>query len=603
MKTTEVVLQASALGKSFSRKGKAPVIALDALSLRVKAGAVTGLVGPDGAGKTTLLRLAAGLLLPDAGSISVLGLDSASQAIEIQSRIGYMPQQFGLYQDLSVQENLELYADLQAVPLSLRPSRFAELLQMTGLGDFQKRRAGALSGGMKQKLGLACSLIKKPRMLLLDEPTVGVDPVSRRDLWQIVYKMVADEGIGVLMATSYLDEADRCAEVVVLYEGRKLAEGTPAEFRDKLKGRVFTLTPPAGGPPPRLLQTHLAGQPGIIDVMIRSGRVRCVVEAELAARLKSGHSELFPAAAYDKIELSEPSFEDAFMALVPKADLRPKNAASLSPEPDPVPGAVSRRDEIMVSAHNLTKNFGAFTAVREISFEVGKGEIFGLLGPNGAGKSTTFRMLCGLLKVSGGEVQVAGRDLRRAGSRARAQLGYMAQVFSLYRQLPVRSNLEFYGRAYGLSGARLRQRINWALDEFHLRGREESPAGLLPAGYRQRLAMATALLHEPAILFLDEPTSGADPLARREFWLRISGFAAQGVTVVVTTHFMEEAEYCDRLLIMSRGTELVQGAPAAIRRLAQSPENPEPTVEDAFIVLAEGRLPAAAPTGAQGVES
>ncbi|MFH1216957.1 MAG: ATP-binding cassette domain-containing protein [Pseudomonadota bacterium] len=581
MEGNEVVLQAIGLTKQFRIKGKPPVTALDSVSLTARPGEVTGLVGPDGAGKTTFLRVAAGLLIPDTGTVTVLGLDSVKESIEIQSRVGYMPQQFGLYQDLTVQENLDLYADLQAVPHSERRARFAGLMQMTGLGDFTGRRADALSGGMKQKLGLACSLIKSPRMLLLDEPTVGVDPVSRRDLWQIVYQLVEKEGIGVLMTTSYLDEADRCSRLVVLHEGSILAEGTPADFRKQVQGRVFTLTPNQEGGA-RHLQAQLAGRSGMIDVMIRSGRVRCVI----GEKSDQYDPALFPPESFGHIESVEPNFEDSFLSILPQSGLSFHDSPAAVHEI----GKTLTGNEVVVSARNLTKVFGDFVAVSNINFEVRGGEIFGLLGPNGAGKSTTFRMLCGLLKVSDGEVDVAGYDLRRAGSRARSRLGYMAQVFSLYRQLPVRTNLEFYGRAYGLHGDRLRRRIDWALDEFHLRGKEDVPAGILPGGFRQRLAMAAALLHEPAILFLDEPTSGADPLARREFWLRINGFARQGVTVIVTTHFMEEAEYCDRMLIMSHGTALAQGTPADIRRLARSKNNPDPTVEDAFIALAEGRV-------------
>jgi ABC-2 type transport system ATP-binding protein len=272
------------------------------------------------------------------------------------------------------------------------------------------------------------------------------------------------------------------------------------------------------------------------------------------------------------------------MAITPRPDHHLPDVATIAGA-SPVTG-----DEVVVRVEDLSKRYGDFEAVAGLSFEVREGEVFGLLGPNGAGKSTTFRMLCGLLPASGGRLSVAGHDLRRAGAEARANLGYVAQKFSLYGQLTVAQNLRFYGRAYGLGRQRLRQRIDWAMDEFHLRDRQDEPAGRLPGGYRQRLSMAAALLHEPRILFLDEPTSGADPLARREFWLRINGFAQQGVTVVVTTHFMEEAEYCDRLLIMSRGRELAHGRPAEIRDLARAPDNPHPTVEDAFIALAEGRV-------------
>ena len=576
----EIVLRADRLSKQFPRKKGSPLEALQEISLQVQAGEIAGLVGPDGAGKTTLLRLAAGLLRPSAGSISVLGLDCATQPIEIQSRIGYMPQSFGLYQDLTVQENLDLYADLQGLAREMRAERFRKLLDMTDLGSFTGRRAGQLSGGMKQKLGLACSLLKSPDMLLLDEPTVGVDPVSRRDLWQIVYQLVEKENIGVLMSTAYLDEADRCHRVVALQEGRILAEGTPAKFRDRVRGRVFSVAP-ADGKSPRDLQARLAGEAKIVDATIRSGRVRCVLAEDAQKRFR----EILADLEHGGATRCEATFEDAFMTLAPRDNLLLREAATH----ENGRGEAAGGGEVVVEASNLQKLFGDFEAVKGISFEVRRGKIFGLLGPNGAGKTTTFRMLCGLTSVSGGEVRVAGRDLRRARAKARARLGYMAQMFSLYRQLSVRDNLSFYGKAYGLSGRRLRERIDWALDEFELRDRQHAAAGSLPGGFRQRLAMAAAMLHEPAILFLDEPTSGADPLARREFWLRINGFARQGVAVIVTTHFMEEAEYCDRMLIMSRGTELAQGTPDEIRRLARTDDNPEPSVEDAFIALAEGQ--------------
>ena len=569
------VLRACGLDKEFKVKGQPRIQALADVSLSVPAGRITGLVGPDGAGKTTLLRLAAGLLLPTRGDISVLGLDSTRRSLEIQSRVGYMPQQFGLYQELSVEENLDLFSDLQGVPEETRSERYAQLLEMTGLAAFTRRRAGNLSGGMKQKLGLACALVKAPQMLLLDEPTVGVDPVSRRDLWKIVAQLVAEEGIGVLVATSYLDEADHCHQVVVLQNGRIKARGRPAEFHEKMRGRVYRFTPNRAEET-RPLQASLAARSEVLDASIRSGRVRTVFREGWSGSA----ADLIPGASFREVAECTPNFEDAFMALVahPSVEFLPE---------EPGDGPETAR-EIVVRTRNLKKVFGDFTAVSGISFEVERGRIFGLLGPNGAGKTTTFRMLCGLTGVTDGEISVAGHDLRHSRARARADLGYMAQAFSLYRQLSVRSNLEFYGKAYGLFGKHLAARIDWALDEFELRQRRDMPAGDLPGGFRQRLAMATAMLHEPAILFLDEPTSGADPLARREFWLRINGFAQQGVTVIVTTHFMEEAEYCDQMMIMSRGTDLAQGTPDEIRRLARTAENSDPTIEDAFIALAEG---------------
>jgi ABC-2 type transport system ATP-binding protein len=575
---TDVVLAVRNLRKEFPSKKGPAIQALRDVSLEAFSGQVTGLVGADGAGKTTLIRTAAGLMVPTSGSVTVLGLDSAVHSIEIQSRVGYMPQKFGLYQDLTVTENMNLYADLQGVPSSVRKDRYHRLLQMTGLEPYTRRMAGALSGGMKQKLGLACSLIKSPQMLLLDEPTVGVDPISRRELWKIVYELVERDGIGVLLSTAYLDEAERCDHVVVLHEGEKLAQGTPREFKERV-GQKVALVGPSSDIKPRQIQTHLVGKAHIIDATIRSGKVRVVTDVYGTEAVVDALPEKWPAT----IKSTSPTFEDAFMTLVPHKESRFQINSV-----DETSGKTIRNEEVVVQTRSLQKVFGDFEAVKGLTFEVRRGEIFGLLGPNGAGKSTTFRMLCGLLSVSAGDISVAGYDLRHSPSRARSRLGYMAQQFSLYGQLSVQENLNFFGKAYGLGGDLLRQRMDWAFTEFGLGKWCEKAAGQLPGGYKQRLAMAASLLHAPEILFLDEPTSGVDPLARREFWLRINGFAEQGVTVVVTTHFMEESEYCDRILIMSLGESLAVGTPSEIRALARSKENPEPTIEDAFIALAEG---------------
>ena len=576
----DVVLAVRNLEKTFPSKKGPAIQALKGVSLEARRRQVTGLVGADGAGKTTLIRTAAGLIVPTAGSVTLLGLDSVVDTIEIQSRVGYMPQKFGLYQDLTVKENMDLYADLQGVPFSQRKDRYRRLLQMTDLEPYTRRMAGALSGGMKQKLGLACSLIKSPDMLLLDEPTVGVDPISRRELWKIVYELVERDGIGVLLSTAYLDEAERCDHVVVLHEGEKLAEGTPREFKERVENRV-ALVDPSPDIKPRQIHTHLVGKAHIVDATIRSGKVRVVTDVFGTEAVADALPEKWPAT----IKSTPPTFEDAFMTLIPRKESR----FQINPV-DETSAKTIRNEEVVVQTRSLQKFFGDFEAVKRLTFEVHHGEIFGLLGPNGAGKSTTFRMLCGLLSVSAGEISVAGYDLRNSPSRARSRLGYMAQQFSLYGQLSVQENLNFFGKAYGLGGDRLRQRLDWVFAEFGLGKWREKAAGQLPGGYKQRLAMAASLLHEPDILFLDEPTSGVDPLARREFWLRINGFAEQGVTVVVTTHFMEESEYCDRMLIMSQGENLAMGTPSEIRALARSKENPEPTIEDAFIALAEGTI-------------
>ncbi len=577
-----MVLCAAALMKTFKARGSREIQALDDVSFTVEEGQVTGLVGADGAGKTTLIRIAAGLLVPSAGKMTLLGLDSVADSLKIQSRVGYMPQKFGLYQDLTVLENLRLYADLQGVALKERKARFERLLSMTDLSGYTRRRAGALSGGMKQKLGLACALVKSPELLLLDEPTVGVDPVSRRELWKIVYELVETDGIGVLVSTAYMDEAQNCGNVLVMDHGRLLAQGPPREFTEAMADRVF-LVDPEEQARPRQIYTCLAGEKGIVDATIRSGRVRVVTEPFGQTAAKARIAEILTGRG-GRISTASPGFEDAFMALIPNPAARFEPVVPKG-NPNPKishPGALVRTD-------HLCKHFGSFTAVNDLNFTVKQGEIFGLLGPNGAGKSTTFRMLCGLLPASAGDIRVAGANLRKSRAKARARLGYMAQQFSLYGQLSVRENLAFFGKSYGLSGKSLSARIHWAFEEFGLGTWEKKAAQDLPGGYKQRLSMAAALLHEPEILFLDEPTSGVDPFARREFWLRINGFAEQGVTVIVTTHFMEEAEYCDRMLIMSKGKTLAMGTPGQIRNLARTPENPRPTMDDAFIALAEGK--------------
>lgn len=586
MSANEVdALRLMAVTKSFTT-GKRRIEALGEVSLRLRKGAVTALVGPDGAGKTTLLRLAASLLVPDAGTVSVFGLDSISQADEIHSFVGYMPQRFGLYEDLSVQENLTLYADLHGIGLAERKIRFDELTRMTGLEPFGSRLAGQLSGGMKQKLGLACTLVNRPRLLLLDEPSVGVDPVSRRELWRIVESLVKETGATVLLSTAYMDEAERCDEVIVLDQGHVLMQAAPAQFHAKVAGCSFTVTSP--DVPRRRLQTLLGARSDILDSAIQGDSVRVVTRPGMGADwIKACEADIRL-----EVEPVNPRLEDAFVMLLRKR--RPNGAEagnfgdSLDTDFSASATAGSKARETVIEVNSAERWFGTFQAVKKLSFSVRQGEIFGLLGANGAGKTTTFRMLCGLLPASSGQLRVAGLDLGKAAARARARLGYMSQKFSLYGQLSVRENLEFFSQAYGLRNRRRKTRIDWALRQFDLAAFIDSASGDLPLGYKQRLALACALMHEPDILFLDEPTSGIDPLARREFWCRINSLAAQGVTILVTTHFMEEAEYCDRLLILCDGDILASGTPREVKRQSQGPGQPIPvSMEEAFIRLLE----------------
>ena len=571
----EPAFMTEGLVKHFHPKNQPAVTALDAVSVTAWHGQLTALVGPDGAGKTTLLRLAAGLLLPDAGRVTVLGLDVAREPQRVQDRISYMPQRFGLYEDLSVLENLDLYADLHGVSGAQRAQRYPRLFEMTALGPFRSRLAGRLSGGMKQKLGLACTLVRQPDLLILDEPTVGVDPLSRRELWQIVQHLVDDQKLTVLLSTSYLDEAERCSRTIVLYQGRVLAQGAPQATAREAAGACYLVTP-AGSGGARALQAQLLDRPDIIDAVPDGGRVRVVVK-------RDGPRGAAPEALGTlPVRAIEPTFEDGFMELLQRQVSREHTQAPTMAHTSQVPDG-----EPAVRVHGLLKRFGAFVAVDRIDFEVQRGEIFGLLGPNGAGKTTTFRMLCGLLAPSGGQLYVAGADVRTAPAAARARLGYVAQKFSLYGPLTVLENLDFFASAYGLRGEAKRGRIAWALEQFELADRAHGISVQLPGGYKQRLAMAAALLHQPDILFLDEPTSGTDPLARRAFWRRITGLAEQGVTVIITTHFMQEAEYCDHVAIMDGGRVLAQGSPAQIRQRGQSSERTEPSMEDAFIAIVD----------------
>lgn len=567
---TETLVSIKGVDKRF-RPDAAPAIAK--LSTVIKPAQVTGLVGPDGAGKTTLMRLIAALLAPTDGTIQVCDLDTIASTKAVHDLIGYMPQRFGLYEDLSVMENLVLYADLKGV-IERRKETFERLLAFTDLARFTDRLAGKLSGGMKQKLGLACAMLKSPRLLLLDEPSVGVDPISRRELWRMVYELIG-EGVGVVWSTAYLDEAENCAEVILLNDGKVLFEGDPKAMTASMKGRVFHVRG-AGGERRKLLSSVLS-QRAVIDGVLQGEAIRLVM-AEGAGGPKP--TEL---AAISNLTVAPvpPRFEDAFVAMLGG---QPKRTLAFE-------GGMQYRDRTVapVEAKALTRRFGNFTAADNITFDIRRGEIFGLLGPNGAGKSTTFKMMCGLLRPSSGTALVDGLDLYKSSSAARGRLGYMAQKFSLYGDLSVRQNLNFFAGAYGLAGAKRRIAVDKVITAFDLAPHINDNAGSLPLGYKQRLALAAAIMHEPPVLFLDEPTSGVDPLTRREFWSFINAMVGRGVTVMVTTHFMDEAEYCDRVALISRGKCIAVDTPEALQASVKTKDLPNPTLEDAFIALIEAQ--------------
>lgn len=571
----EAAVRIEALSHRYPEQGETERALAD-VTIAIRPGIITGLAGPDGAGKTTLMRLMAGLLKPLSGSLSVLGLDPVTDAGRFRPRLGYMPQKFGLYEDLTVLENLVLYADLRGVTGETRKAQFDRLLDFTDLHRFTGRLAGQLSGGMKQKLGLACTLIGKPELLLLDEPGVGVDPISRRDLWGMV-RSLAEGGMAVVWATAYLDEAERCDELCLMNEGRVIFAGKPSEQIERMRGRCVQVRGIAGNR--RHFLRRALGLPGVIDGVIQGEAVRLV--------LKEGETQpegLTEGAPEAKVVAVEPRLEDAFIDLVGGGPDGRSVLAETMPEVTLPPGI---DPQAVIRARELTRRFGDFIATDHVTFDVRKGEIFGLLGPNGAGKSTTFRMMCGLLTPTSGDAQVMGLDLKRSAGAARQKLGYMAQKFSLYGNLGVEQNLRFFSGIYGLKGRAQEKKVRQMLESFDLARYRRTNAGELPLGFKQRLALACALMHEPPLLFLDEPTSGVDPVTRREFWTHINALVDKGVTVMVTTHFMDEAEYCDRIALIYRGRMIAAGPPDELKRSVADADLPAPTFEDAFIRLIE----------------
>lgn len=551
---SQAVVVAEALGRRYGRRQ-----VLDGVSFEVAPGEVFGVVGPDGAGKTTLLQILAAILRPTTGECRVLGEDVRRQPERVQARIGYMSQGFSLYDKLTVAENIAFAADIRDVPPAALAERRTRLLAMAGLERFEARREGQLSGGMRKKLALCANLIHEPPLLILDEPSLGVDPLSRRELWRILDQAKAD-GHSIVFATSYMDEADASDRVLLLREGRPLAIGAPSELRGRAKGRVYRLVTADPGPTER----QLSADPQVISFQRRAGD-------ELRVQMRS---EAPPQVSGDaRPEAAEPSMEDVFTvaSAPPPATVR---TAEPAPPPRPTPTA-----EVIV-AEGVVRRFGDFKAVDEVTLSVAPGEVLGLLGPNGAGKTTLIRILCGLLAPSAGRAQVAGFDVAGQSEAVRARIGYMSQRFSLYPDLSARENLLFFARAYGVPRGELKTRIAWAAARAGLEGEGGETVSSLSGATRQRLALACAMVHRPQVLFLDEPTSGVDPLSRFRFWRLIAALAADGVGVVVTTHYLEEATFCDRLGLMMDGRLIALGP---LADLTAELGLQTATVEDVFL--------------------
>ena len=573
------------LGKSY--RGRAA--AVSGVTFEVRAGEVFGLIGPDGAGKTSVLQILAGVLSAGAGEARVAGVDIVRNPEGVKPLIGYMPQGLGLnlYDALTVQENIEFFRDLRGVPRKAYVANRDQLLGMTRLAPFLTRPAGKLSGGMRQKLALICTLIHLPDVLLLDEPTTGVDPISRRDFWSIIHRLVTTRGVTVLLTTSYMDEAERCHRVSLMHGGVLVGTGAPDILTGELAGRLFALRglrdDEALDALPRVsaIESWTIAEGGV-RVLARHGTAD--LEAALAARgLARVAAEPIPA-----------SLEDVFVHRLTNGHSSGADGIVIAPST-----ALPRRDddapaaagEAAVVADRLTCRFGAFTAVDGVSLTVHHGEIVGLLGPNGAGKTTLIKMLCGLLGPTSGGAVVAGHDVGQKPREVRRRIGYMSQRFALYPDQTVRQNLSLSAGLHGVAAAERRRRIAALLASLGLEATAERLPRSLPLGLRQRLALACAILHEPRVLFLDEPTAGVDPMARRQFWQLVHGLVhAHRVAVLVSTHYMDEVSHCDRLGFMHEGRLVAVGAPTELAREAERRGGPLVTVTTPAFAPAFTRL-------------
>ncbi len=564
-------IEIQGLYKSFPSSSKP---ALSNITASIPQGKMIGLVGPDGAGKTTLIRLMGSLLLPSKGSIKIHGKDTVKESEKIHAITGYMPQKFGLYEELTVLQNLTLYFDLQGCEKKEKENIFAKLLQFTRLGPFTTRLARDLSGGMKQKLGLACALLRKPALLLLDEPSVGVDPLSRKELWKMVQDLTK-EGISVIWSTAYLDEAEKCDEILLMNEGEVLFFGEPSAFVGRVSRR--TLLTKGATENHRAILKKLIEEEDVVDAVIQGKEIRVLLDEKINVATWMERKSL--GLSFEEVT---PRLEDAFIDVLGGGPKHGSKFSLLIPDRSSLD-----LDEPLIEIENLTKKFNAFTAVDSISCKIKRGEVFGLLGPNGAGKSTTFKMLCGLLTPTSGKAFVLGVDLKKSPATVRQHIGYMAQKFSLYGNISVRQNLDFFAGIYNMQGKKKMNAIDEMIEMFLLEPYLSTSAEILPLGFKQRLSLACATMHQPEILFLDEPTSGVDPIMRREFWSHINALVEKGVTVMITTHFMDEAEYCDRIALIYQGKMIHVDSPDNLKKGAQTTQNVNPTLEEAFIQLIE----------------
>ena len=543
---------------SFVKRYKKHV-AVQGVDLEIQRGEMYGLIGPDGAGKSSLMKAIAGVLSYEGGTVEVFGttVDSERSAEQIKSKIGFLPQGLGLnlYPALSVEENIDFFARLRLVPEKDLAERKVRLLAMTRLDRFRDRPMKNLSGGMKQKLGLICTLIHEPALTILDEPTTGVDPVSRRDFWAILAELQQEQGMTVLVSTAYMDEASRFHRLSFLSEGRVLASGTPASVQGLVPGTMVTCQ---ASPQ---IEAVIRLKKDFSQVEAFGLLVHVLTEEQdhsaAVRRVEESLGDIQP----EQVRVDDPDLEDVFVALLLQQGRVKETVGPLAPPP-----GLHRNDGLAIEARGLIRDFGTFRAVDQVSFQVKQGEIFGLLGANGAGKTTVIKILNGIMPPSGGAGWVAGADMNTAGAAIKERIGYMSQAFSLYLDLTVEENIRLFAGIYGLDKRKTKERLEWIVHMAGLAGYESNLTSRLPMGVRQRLALGCALVHQPRVLFLDEPTSGVDPIGRRHFWDILSRLTREeGVAILITTHYMSEAEHCDHLALMYAGRIVAEGSPAEMK--------------------------------------
>ena len=537
--------------------------AVSDVALEIRPGEIYGLIGPDGAGKSSLMKAIAGVLSFEKGAVTLFGtrITSDRAAESVKQRIGFMPQGLGLnlYLNLSVEENIDFFARMRLVPKAALARRKDKLLRITRLDRFRDRPMKNLSGGMKQKLGLVCTLIHEPALVILDEPTTGVDPVSRRDFWSILSELLREQGITALVSTAYMDEASRFHRMSLMFAGNVVAQGEPEAIQALVPGCTVDVTVATQTQALARLREHFP------QVETFGPTLRVFVEEKDPAKAAQQIEALLKGHGIKGIQAMAPELEDVFVALLRHKQLVQEEALPAQMFPDGP--AAAGPAAIAIEASGLTKNFGSFCAVDHIDFKVRQGEIFGLLGANGAGKTTAIKMLTGILKPSSGSGQVAGADMRRAGKDIKSRIGYMSQLFSLYLDLTVVENIRLYSGIYGLDRKETRSRMHWVVDMAGLAGYEHMLAGRLPMGVRQRLALGCALVHRPQVVFLDEPTSGVDPVGRRRFWDVLFRLSRQeGVSILLTTHYMSESEHCDHLALMYAGRIVADASPQEMKK-------------------------------------